>query len=127
MNYQFYTHFEIKILYIQSGMRNKLYSWWLVLQNFALKKSFIPKVPFFYSIDVCGNGYLRNIVTTSLFMTLVKTMLSPSLKNRNDQLNYLLSKNNLVSHIFLSEEIEFTQTMTGISIFSVISSFTCYV
>ena len=34
-------------------------------------------------------------------------MLSLPLKNRHDQLNYLLSKNNLASHIFLSEEIVF--------------------
>ena len=33
--------------------------------------SFIPKAIFFYFIEACGNGFLRNIVTTSLFMTLV--------------------------------------------------------
>ena len=38
--------------------------------NFALEKSFIPKLPFFYTIEVCENGYSQNIVTTSLFMTL---------------------------------------------------------
>ena len=42
--------------------------------NFALEKSFIPKLPFFYTIEVCENGYSQNIVTTSLFMTL-KTQL----------------------------------------------------
>ena len=39
--------------------------------NFCFKKSFIPKLSFFQFIDACGNGYMRNIVTTSLFMTLV--------------------------------------------------------
>ena len=43
------------------------------------------------------------------------------LKNRHDQLNYLLSKNNLASHIFLSEEIVFTQTKNGF--ISVIETF----
>ena len=41
----------------------------MILQIFALKK--VLFLPFFYSIDVCGNGYLENIVTTCLFMTLV--------------------------------------------------------
>ena len=41
--------------------------------DFCFKKSFIPKLQFFYFIDVCGNGYLWNIVTTSLFMTLVNS------------------------------------------------------
>ena len=39
--------------------------------NFCFKKSFIPKLLFFYSIGACRNGYLRNIVTTFLFMTLL--------------------------------------------------------
>ena len=51
----------------------------------------------------------------------MKTMLSLPLKNRHDQLNYLLSKNNLASHIFLSEEIVFTQTKNGF--ISVIETF----
>ena len=46
--------------------------------DFCFKKSFIPKLPFFYFIDVCGNGYLWNIVTTSLFMTLVEWLLKKS-------------------------------------------------
>ena len=40
--------------------------------NFALEKSFIPKLVFFYTIEVCENGYSQNIVTTSLFMTLLR-------------------------------------------------------
>ena len=40
--------------------------------NFALEKSFIPKLLFFYTIEVCENGYSQNIVTTSLFMTLIE-------------------------------------------------------
>ena len=44
----------------------------MVLQIFAIKKVLFLNYPYFYSIDVCGNGYLKNIVTTSLFMTLVK-------------------------------------------------------
>ena len=40
--------------------------------NFGLQKSFVPKLPFFYTIDTCGNGYSQNIVTTSSFITLVK-------------------------------------------------------
>ena len=38
------------------------------LVDFALEKSFIPKLPFFFTtyIDVCKNGYLQNIVPTSL-------------------------------------------------------------
>ena len=39
--------------------------------NLALEKSFIPKFLFFYTIEVCENGYSQNIVTTSLFMTLL--------------------------------------------------------
>ena len=60
MNYQFYTHFE-------SGMGNKLYTWWFALKKVLYQNYHI----FFYSIDACGNGYLRNIVTTYLFMTLL--------------------------------------------------------
>ena len=40
--------------------------------NFALEKSFFPKLLFFYIFEVCENGYSQNIVTTSLFMTLVR-------------------------------------------------------
>ena len=36
------------------------------LVDYALEKSFIPKLPFFYYIDGCRNGYLQNIVPTSL-------------------------------------------------------------
>ena len=36
------------------------------LVDFALEKSFIPKLQSFYYIDVCRNGYLQNIVPTSL-------------------------------------------------------------
>ena len=43
----------------------------MVLQ-ICFKKSFIPKLQIFCSIDACGNGYFRNIVTTSLFMTLAQ-------------------------------------------------------
>ena len=54
MNYQFYTHFEIKVLYIKSG-----YQVWGRNFNpdgfayFCFKKSFIPKLPFFYSVCRC--------------------------------------------------------------------------
>ena len=56
MNYQFYTHFEIKILYIKSGTGTNFIPDGFA--DFCLKKSFIPKLPFFYFIDACGNGYL---------------------------------------------------------------------
>ena len=41
------------------------------LQILALSMSSPLKPTFFYSIDECGNGFSRNIVTTSLFMILV--------------------------------------------------------
>ena len=36
------------------------------LVDFALEKCFIPKLPFFYYIDVCRNSHLQNIVPTSI-------------------------------------------------------------
>ena len=72
MNYQFYTHFE-------SGKYGEQTLYLMVLQIFALKKVLYQNYHiFFYSIDACGNGYLRNIVTTSLFMTLVEWLLKKS-------------------------------------------------
>ena len=61
MNYQFYMHFEIKILYINPT--NFIPDGFA---NFCFKKSFIPKLPFFYCIDTCGNGISENFVTTSI-------------------------------------------------------------
>ena len=40
----------------------------MVLQIFAYKKVLFP---FFYTIEVCGNGFSQIIVTTSVFMTLL--------------------------------------------------------
>ena len=65
MNYQFYMHFEIKI-----HILNQVWGTSFIpdgFEKFCFRKSFT----IFFSIDVCGNGYLRNIVTTSLFMTLI--------------------------------------------------------
>ena len=39
--------------------------------NFGYFYRVLPKSHFFYTVEVCGNGYWRNGVTTSLFMTLV--------------------------------------------------------
>ena len=39
--------------------------------NFGYFYRVLPKSTFFYTVEVCGNGYWRNGVTTSLFMTLV--------------------------------------------------------
>ena len=39
--------------------------------NFGYFYGFLLKSHFFYTLDVGRNGYWRNIVTTSLFMTLV--------------------------------------------------------
>ena len=37
--------------------------------NFGYFYRVLPKSHFFYTVEVCGNGYWRNGVTTSLFMT----------------------------------------------------------
>ena len=39
--------------------------------NFGYFYGFLIKSHSFYTLDMCGNGYWRNIVTTSLFMTLL--------------------------------------------------------
>ena len=44
----------------------------MILRILALKIFLFLKLQFFYSIDVCGNGFFQNIVTTSLFMTLLQ-------------------------------------------------------
>ena len=44
-----------------------------ILWIFENKKVLFLKIHFFYSIDVYENGKSRNIVTTSVFMTLVYT------------------------------------------------------
>ena len=71
MNCQFYTHFEISAWHQAWAWGTNFIP--MVLQIFALKKVLFLYHHFFYSIDACRNGYLRNIVTTSLFMTLVKS------------------------------------------------------
>ena len=41
--------------------------------NFGYFYRVLPKSNFFYTVEVCGNGYWRNGVTTSLFMTLMES------------------------------------------------------
>ena len=60
-------------------MGNKLYSWWFF--KFLLKKVLFLNYHFVNSIEACGNGYLRNIVTTSLFMTLLQLHINFSSQN----------------------------------------------
>ena len=46
--------------------------------DFGFKIFFIPKTTILLLyIYVCGNGFFQNIVTTSLFMTLLKYMYGP--------------------------------------------------
>ena len=54
MNYQFYTHFENENILNQVWGTNFIPDGFA---NFCFKKSFIPKLQLFYSIDACGNGY----------------------------------------------------------------------
>ena len=56
---------EKKILSIKSGILNNVLPW--MFCKFCSRKKFYS-----YTIKVCENGYSQNIVTTSLFMTLVR-------------------------------------------------------